>query len=103
MAGLIPQFLRITAGGIEDFDNLFIRVMHGLSGARAVIQEGGHRFFQTGRVFFGSLLQKREFFDKAAPPSAHRILPKACLVRYLHVIKTVCGQKDYLRTLYLTG
>ena len=40
---------------------------------------------------------------ETAPPFAHRILPKAYLVRYLHVVKTVCGQKDYLRTLYLTG
>lgn len=103
MAGLIPQFLRITAGSFKDFDNLFIRVMHGLSGARVVIQEGGHSFFQTGRVFPGNLLQKREFFDKAAPPFAHRILPKAYLLRYLHVVKAVCSQKDYLRTLYLTG
>ena len=99
----IPQFLRVAAGSFKDLDDLLIRVMHGLSGARAVIQEGGHGFFQAGRVFFGNLLQKRELLDKAAPPFAHRILSKAYLVRYLHVVKTVCGQKDYLRTLYLTG
>lgn len=103
MAGLIPQFLWITAGSFEDFDNLFIRVMHGLSWTWAVIQEGGHSFFQTGRVFFGNFLQKREPFNKAAPPFAHRILPKAYLVRYLHVVKAVCGQKDYLCALYLAG
>lgn len=103
MAGLIPQFFRITAGSFEDFDDLFIRVVHGLAGTWAVIQEGGHSFFQAGRVFFGDLLQKRELFNKVAPPFVHRILSKTYLIQYLHVIKTVCGQKDYLRTLYLTG
>ena len=103
MAGFIPQFFRITAGSFKDFDDLFVRIMHGLSGARAVIQEGGDSFLQAGRVFFGNLLQKREPFDKAAAPFADRILPKAYPVRYLHVIKAICCQKNYLRTLYLTG
>ena len=77
--------------------------MHRLSGTRAVIEEGRYSFLQTGSVFFGNLLQKREPFDKTAPPFADRILPKAYLVRYLHVVKAICGQKDYLRTLHLTG
>lgn len=51
----------------------------------------------------GNLLQKGELFNKAAPPFTHRILSKAYLIRYLHVVKAVCGQKDYLCTLYLTG
>ena len=77
--------------------------MHGLSGTWAVIEEGGDSFFQTGRVFFGNLLQKRKLFQEAGPPFTNRILPKPYLVRYVHVIKTICSQKDYLRTLYLTG
>ena len=84
-------------------DNLFIRVIHRLSGTWVVVQYGGHSFFQTGKVFFSNLLQKRELFNKATPLFAHRILSKTYLVRYLHVIKTICGQKDYFCTLYLTG
>lgn len=103
MAGLIPQSLRIPAGNLKDLDDLLVCIMHRLSGARAVIKESRNSLLQAGRVFFGNLLQKGEFFNKAAPPFADRILPKAYLLRYLHVIKTISSQKDYLCALYLTG
>lgn len=80
MAGFVPQLFRITAGSLQDFDDLFVRVMHRLSGTRAVIQEGGNSFLQTRRVLFGNLPQKRDPFDKAAPPFTDGILPKAHLV-----------------------
>lgn len=79
MAGFIPQFFQITADSLQDLDNLFVRIMHGLPGTQAVVQESTDSFLQTGRVFFGNFLQEREPFDKAAPPLTDRILPKACL------------------------
>ena len=101
MAGFISQFFRITAGSFKDFNNLFVCVMHGLSRTWVVIKEGGNRFLQIRWVFLDNLLQKRKPFDKTTPPFTDRILPKTYLVRYLHVIKAICSQKDYLCTLYL--
>lgn len=79
MAGFILQFFRITAGSLQDLDDLFVRIMHGLPGTRAVIEEGTDSLLRTGRVFLGNFLQEREPFDKAAPPFTDRILPKTCL------------------------
>ena len=86
VADLISQFLGITAGNLEDFENLLIRVMGGLSWTWAVIKKGGNSFFQMGTVFLGNLLQKRKTFEETSPSFADRILSKAYLSRYLHVI-----------------
>ena len=87
----------------KDFYNLSDHIMHELSGTWAVIEEGGNSFFPAWRVFFGSLLQRRELFKETTTPFTDRILLKAYLVRYLHVFKAIRSQKDYLRTLYLAS
>mgnify|MGYP006990133984 CR=1 FL=1 len=82
------------AGSFKDFDNLFIRVMHGLSGARVVIQEGGHSFFQTGRVFPGNLLGHTISVDEMTGIQAleHKYPDKPVIPG-----KAACMEFEYIR------
>ena len=79
MAGLVSKFFRVTAGNLEDPDDLFVSVMWGLPRAGTVIQETRNGFLQAGRVFLGNLLQEGKVLKETASPFTDGILPKANL------------------------